>query len=244
MDKKQTLDKNEGTVLLVEDDRSIRRGLFTTLSSLGFVAGEAESGEEALKRLRMVAYDAVLMDLNMPGMGGIEACRQVRKEYPHISILVVTVRDREEDKIEALDAGADDFITKPFKIGELAARIRSAVRRQRTPATTDKVIEVGVFSLIPERRLLTKSGEEIRLTPTEFELLSYLMTHAGHPVMHSKLLSAVWGPAYRGEREYLRTYILQLRRKLEDDPSNPIYLKTVNYIGYLFSDSAETDPAL
>ena len=236
MNNQDAAEKNEGTVLLVEDDRSIRRGLFATLSSLGFTAGEAESGEEALKRLRMVAYDAVLMDLNMPGMGGIEACRQVRKEYPHISILVVTVRDREEDKIEALDAGADDFITKPFKMGELSARIRSAVRRQRTPAVTDRVVQVGVFRLIPDRRLLTKAGEEIKLTPTEFELLSYLMTHAGHPVMHSKLLSAVWGPSYRGEREYLRTFILQLRRKIEDDPSNPVFLKTVNYIGYLFSD--------
>ena len=238
------MDKHEGTVLLVEDDRSIRRGLFATLSTLGFVLGEAETGEEALTRLRMVAYDAVLMDLNMPGMGGVEACRRVRKEYPHISILVITVRDREEDKIEALDAGADDFITKPFKMGELTARIRSAVRRQRTPAATEKVIHVGVFSLIPDRRLLKKSGEEIKLTPTEFDLLSYLMIHAGHPVMHSKLLSTVWGPTYRDEREYLRTFILQLRRKIEDDPSNPAYLKTVNYVGYLFSDTEAQTPPL
>jgi two-component system KDP operon response regulator KdpE len=232
------MEKHEGQILLVEDDRSIRRGLFATLSSMGFRLGEADSGEEALKRLRLVAYDAVLMDLNMPGMGGIEACRRVRKEYPHISILVVTVRDREEDKIEALDAGADDFILKPFKMGELAARIRAAVRRQRTPSTLEKMIHVGVFSLIPDRRLLQKSGEEIKLTPTEFDLLSYLMTHAGHPVMHSKLLSAVWGPAYGEEREYLRTFILQLRRKIEDDPSAPMYLKTVNYVGYVFSDPA------
>jgi two-component system KDP operon response regulator KdpE len=230
------MDKREGTILLVEDDRSIRRGLFATLSNLGFAVGEAESGEEALTRLRALAYDAVLMDLNMPGMGGIEACRRVRKDYPHISILVVTVRDREEDKIEALDAGADDFITKPFKMGELTARIRSAVRRQRTPATIEKTIHVGVFSLLPERRLLQKSGVEIKLTPTEFDLLSYLMTHAGHPVMHSKLLSAVWGPSYGDEREYLRTFILQLRRKIEDDPGAPVYLRTVNYVGYVFSD--------
>ena len=235
------MDKQEGRVLLVEDDRSIRRGLFATLSTLGFDLGEAESGEQALSRLRMVSYDAVLMDLNMPGMGGIEACRRVRKEFPHISILVVTVRDQEDDKIEALDAGADDFITKPFKIGELTARIRAAVRRQRTPATIDEVIHVGVFDLVPERRLLKKRGQEIRLTPTEFDLLAYLMTHAGHPVMHSKLLSSVWGPAYGDEREYLRTFILQLRRKLEDDPAHPIYLRTVNYLGYVFSDP-DNDP--
>lgn len=235
--KHETTDHHEGAVLLVEDDRSIRRGLVATLSQLGFTLGEAESGEEALTRLGTAAYDAVLMDLNMPGMGGVEACRRVRKLYPHVSILVVTVRDREEDKIEALDAGADDFITKPFKIGELAARIRAAVRRQRTPATIDKVINIGILSLIPNRRMLKKAGEEIKLTPTEFDLLAYLMTHAGHPVMHSKLLSAVWGPAYGDEREYLRTFILQLRRKIEDDPSNPIYLRTVNYLGYVFSDA-------
>ena len=228
--------RHEGTVLLVEDDRSIRRGLFATLSALGFILGKAESGEEALTRLRMAAYEVVLMDLNMPGMGGIEACRRVRKEYPQISILVVTVRDQEEDKIEALDAGADDFITKPFKMGELTARIRSAVRRQRTPSTVEKTVQVGVFTLIPDRRLLTKNGEEIKLTPTEFDLLSYLMTHAGHPIMHAKLLSTVWGPEYGDEREYLRTFILQLRRKIEDDPANPVYLRTVNYVGYVFSD--------
>ncbi len=236
--------KHEGTVLLVEDDRSIRRGLFATLSALGFILGEAESGEEALTRLRTAAYEVVLMDLNMPGMGGIEACRRVRKEYPQIAILVVTVRDQEEDKIEALDAGADDFITKPFKMGELTARIRSAVRRQRTPITVEKTIEVGVFTLIPDRRLLTKSGKEIKLTPTEFDLLSYLMTHAGHPIMHARLLSTVWGPEYGDEREYLRTFILQLRRKIEDDPASPVYLRTVNYVGYVFSDRELAFPHL
>ena len=231
--------KDQGTILLVEDDRSIRRSLYATLSALGFDAGEASSGEEALTRLRMVAYDAVLMDLNMPGMGGVEACRRVRREFPHISILVVTVRDAEEDKIEALDAGADDFITKPFQIGELTARIRAAIRRQRTPTTTDESLHVGIFDLIPSRRLLKKRGQEIRLTPTEFDLLAYLMTHVGHPVMHSKLLSTVWGAEYGDEREYLRTFILQLRRKLEDDPAHPVYLKTVNYLGYVFHDPAD-----
>jgi two-component system KDP operon response regulator KdpE len=230
------MEKHEGTILLVEDDKSIRRGLYATLSALGFDLGEASSGEEALTRLRMVPYEAVLMDLNMPGMGGMEACRRVRKEYPRISILVVTVRDREEDKIEALDAGADDFITKPFKMGELTARIRAAIRRQRTPASVEPVIHIGIFDLVPARRLLKKRGQEIRLTPTEFDLLAYLMTHAGHPVLHSKLLSTVWGPEYGDEREYLRTFILQLRRKLEDDPAHPVYLKTVNYLGYVFSE--------
>ena len=126
---------SQGVVLLVEDDLSIRRSLRTTLAALGFEIGEASSGEEALTRLRMINYDAVLMDLNMPGMGGVEACRRVRKEFPHMSIIVVTVRDREEDKIEVLDAGADDYVTKPFRIGELTARVRAAVRRRHAPTS-------------------------------------------------------------------------------------------------------------
>jgi two-component system KDP operon response regulator KdpE len=230
------MDEHQGKVLLVEDDRSIRRGLYATLSALGFDAGEASSGEEAMSRLQAAGYEVVLMDLNMPGMGGVEACRQIRSEFPRISILVVTVRDTEDAKIEALDAGADDFITKPFQVGELTARIRAAVRRQRTPAGSESTIHLGVFDLMPARRVVKKRGQEVRLTPTEFDLLAYLMTNAGHPVPHAKLLSTVWGPEYGGEREYLRTFILQLRRKLEDDPANPVYLKTVNYLGYVFSE--------
>lgn len=231
------MNSSQGTILLVEDDTTIRRSLRTTLSALEFETGEASSGEEALTRLRMVRYDAVLMDLNMPGMGGVEACRRVRKDFPHISIIVVTVRDSEEDKIEALDAGADDYVTKPFRIGELTARIRAAVRRQHTPANLeDAPVSIGIFTLNPAERSLRKRGNDVRLTPTEFDLLTYLMKHAGHPIMHSKLLSSVWGPEYGDEREYLRTFILQLRRKLEDDPSNPAYLKTINYLGYVFFD--------
>jgi two-component system KDP operon response regulator KdpE len=232
------MDSNQGAVLLVEDDVSIRRGLRATLSALRFVVGEASSGEEALAALRRIDYDAVLMDLNMPGMGGIEACRRVRQEFPHVSILVVTVRDRESDKIEALDAGADDYITKPFRIDELTARIRAAVRRRRIPQNAShEVVRVGIFELHPGRRVVLKRGTQVHLTPTEFDLLSTLMTHAGHAIPHAKLLSAVWGAQYGEEREYLRTFILQLRRKLEDDPANPAYLQTVNYVGYIFNNS-------
>ncbi len=236
----QGIPASEGTVLLVEDDRAIRRGLRATLAALGFETGEAGSGEEALTRLRMVEYDAVLMDLNMPGMGGVEACRRIRKEFPQLSVLVVTVRDSEDDKIEALDAGADDYITKPFQIRELCARIRAAVRRRRRPVgTPEQAIEIGIFELHPERRLLRKRGQEIALTPTEFDLLRLLMASAGRPVAHARLLKEVWGAEYREEREYLRTFILQLRRKLEDDPSSPAYLRTVNYLGYVFRNPDE-----
>jgi two-component system KDP operon response regulator KdpE len=150
---------------------------------------------------------------------------------------VVTVRDNERDKIEALDAGADDYITKPFRINELTARIRAAVRRRRIPQIANREnIEIGIFDLSPARRVLLKRGIDVHLTPTEFDLLSVLMTQAGTPIPHAKLLSAVWGVQYGEEREYLRTFILQLRRKLEDDPANPVYLQTVSYLGYVFVD--------
>lgn len=238
------MNEARGTILLVEDDYAIRRGLKAALTALEFEIGEASTGEEALTRLRMVDYDAVLMDLNMPGMGGVEACRRVRAEFPHLSILVVTVRDSEEDKIEALDAGADDYITKPFQIRELSARIRAAVRRRRIPpeSSLDQVLQIGIYELHMARRSVKKRGVEVQLTPTEFDLLAILMTSAGQPVAHAKLLSKVWGAEYRDEREYLRTFILQLRRKLEDDPSNPAYLRTVNYLGYVFEDAAKQDP--
>ncbi len=236
------MDNANGNILLVEDDPHIRQSLKTTLSALGFETGEASTGEEALARLRMATYDVVLMDLNMAGMGGVEACRRVRREFPQISILVVTVRDSEEDKVQALDAGADDYITKPFQIRELTARIRAGLRRARNPAqTTEEPIRVGIFELHPARRVLRKRGQEIRLTPTEFDLVAYLMSHAGHPILHAKLLSSVWGAEYGDEREYLRTYIMQLRKKLEDEPANPVYLKTVNYLGYVFFDPSQGD---
>lgn len=231
------MDNQLGRVLLVEDDTSIRRGLKTTLSALGFETGEASSGEDALISLRMASYDVVLMDLNMPGMGGVEACRRVRREYPQMSILVLTVRDSEDDTIEALDAGADDYVTKPFQVRELTARIRAVLRRSRSQgAAKEETVRVGIFELQPARRLLMKRGQEVRLTPTEFDLIYYLMSHAGHPVMHAKLLSSVWGAEYGNEREYLRTFIMQLRKKLEDEPATPAYLRTVNYLGYVFSD--------
>lgn len=227
----------QGKLLLVEDDPSIRRSLKATLTALGYETGEASTGEEALASLRKTDYDLVLMDLNMPGMGGVEATRRVRREFGRVSVMVVTVRDSEEDKVEVLDAGADDYITKPFQIGELTARMRAVMRRTRTPPPeVAETIQVGIFELYPGQRLLKKRGQQIRLTPTEFDLIAYLMSHANHPILHAKLLSSVWGPEYGDEREYLRTFIMQLRKKIEDDPASPVYLRTVNYLGYVFID--------
>ena len=236
------MDSSQGAILLVEDDLSIRRSLKAILKELQFDVGETSSGEEALMTLRQRPFDVVLMDLNMPGMGGMEACRRVRREFPTHSLIVITVRDSEDDKVQALEAGADDYVTKPFQVRELTARIRAALRRTRDRLPEpERLIQIGPFELHLGRRSFKKNGKEIHLTPTEFDLLAYLMKHAGHPILHSKLLSTVWGPEYGDEREYLRTYILQLRRKFEEDPAQPMYLKTVNYLGYVFLD--RVDPA-
>jgi len=225
-------------VLVVEDDIRIRQSLFETLSALGFVIGEAGTGEEAMQRLRMISYDAVLLDINMPGMGGIEACRRICRDYPHLPIIMLTVRDEEDDKVEALDAGADDYVTKPFQIRELTARLRSAIRRSKTlPIPPDAPTVIGSILLDPTRYRVEREGQEIHLAPKEFELLRYLMQHAGRAVPHHRLLTAIWGPEYGNEREYLRVLISQLRKKIEDDPAHPTYILTESYIGYRFREA-------
>jgi two-component system KDP operon response regulator KdpE len=230
-------------VLVVEDDAGIRRSLFETLGALGFAVGEARNGEEALQRLRMVGYHAVLLDINMPGMGGIEACRRIAQGYPALPIIMLSVRDDEDDIVAALDAGASDYVAKPFQIRELTARLRAAMRRQQSPTARPEVVTVvGEITLDAERRRVEKRGAEIHLAPKEFETLRYLMEHAGKPVRHDRLLSSVWGPLYGTEREYLRVVINQLRKKLEDDPSHPAYILTESHIGYRFrrDDSDDT----
>jgi two-component system, OmpR family, KDP operon response regulator KdpE len=228
----------QGKVLLVDDDASIRRALRTTLSALGFEVEEASSGEQAVSFVRTERYDAVLLDINMPGRGGIEACRNLRRLAPGLPILMLTVRDSADDKIDALDAGADDYITKPFHVGELTARVRSAVRRSRlAQGESEKVIAIGEIELDRERRLVRKSGAILHLTPKEFDLLYCLMSHAGKPLTHARLLTSVWGTEYGNEVEYLRTFVRQLRRKLEGDPSSPEYILTDSYIGYRFKET-------
>jgi len=224
-------------VLVVEDDAGIRQSLFETLGGLGFLVGEAANGEEALLRLKMVDYDAVLLDINMPGMGGLATCRRIFQLYPRLPIIMLTVRDSEEDKVEALDAGAHDYVTKPFQLRELTARLRAAIRGSRATATVARSsLMIGQLVLIPEQHRLEKSGNEIHLTPKEFELMRYLMEHAGRPISHSRLLVSIWGPEYGNEREYLRVLISQLRRKIEDDPGAPAYILTESHVGYRFRE--------
>lgn len=233
------MNPSPGKLLIVDDEASIRRALLATLRAMGFEVAEASTGEAGLELVRAAHYDVVLLDINMPGMGGIHACREMRRMLPRLGIVMVTVRDSEDDKIAALDAGADDYVTKPFHVRELAARVRAAVRRAQTPAVdAAALIHIGDIALDPARRLVEKAGEPVRLTPKEFDLLHYLMSHAGLPVTHARLLHAVWGEEYGGGLEYLRTFMRQLRKKLEADPSNPRYLLTDSHVGYRFREAA------
>lgn len=208
---------------------------------MNFEIVEAETGEEAIALVRTIRFDAVLLDIGMPGMNGIEACRRIRKLMPLLGIVMLTVKNTEDDKIQSLDAGADDYVTKPFHVGELAARLRAAVRRSHAAETDDAAaIRIGDVELDPARRLVTRAGTPIHLTPKEFELLHFLMLHAGLPLAHARILAAVWGPEYGGELEYLRTFIRQLRKKLGDNAASPRYLVTDSQVGYRFR--TETGP--
>jgi two-component system KDP operon response regulator KdpE len=227
----------QSTVLIVDDERSIRLSLRTILSGLGFMIVEAARGEEALALVRTAQFDVVLLDINMPGMGGVEVCRLMRKNSARLPIIMLTIQGSEDRKVEALDAGADDYITKPFQLRELIARLRAAVRRSKVPDEGEKSFVVGDVRLDPERHLVTKKGRRLHLTPKQFELLHFLMANAGRPVPHTKLLRSVWGPEYGNELEYLRTFIRQIRMKIEDDPANPKYLLTESHIGYRFSEA-------
>jgi two-component system KDP operon response regulator KdpE len=225
-------------ILVVDDESAIRRALRPPLVELGFQVAEASRGEEALQLLRAGAYDAVLLDVNMPGIGGIETLRRIRSFAPRLPILILTVRDREEEKVLALDLGADDYVTKPFSTKELIARIRAAIRRVRAPfRAEDAPIEIGEIRLEPAKRTVTKRGQQVHLTRKEFDILHCLMSRAGRVVTYAKLLTAVWGADCREEVEYLRTFVRQLRKKIEDDASHPVYLLTDVYVGYRFADA-------
>jgi two-component system KDP operon response regulator KdpE len=231
------LNDNQSTVLIVDDEASIRISLRTILSGIGFSVVEAARGEEAISLVRSAEFDIVLLDINMPGLGGIEVCRSMRKNAPLLPIVMLTVQGSEDRKVEALDAGADDYITKPFQLRELIARIRAAVRRNSIVGEQNKQILIGDVRLDIERHLVQKKGRRVHLTPKQFDLLHYLMANAGRPVPHAKLLRTVWGPEYGNELEYLRTFVRQVRMKIEDDPGNPTYLLTESHIGYRFSES-------
>jgi two-component system, OmpR family, KDP operon response regulator KdpE len=231
------VDESQGRVLIVEDDASLRRSLRATLSIIGFDIGEAANGEDALMCLRMVDYDAVLLDINMPGFGGIETCTRIRRTFTKLPILMLTVRDNEDDKVQALEAGADDYVTKPFQIRELTARVRANIRRYRATETSLQTpLTIGDIMLDPVRRRMEHSGVEIHLTPHEFDALQILMLHAGRPVTHARLHAALHLQGGVANRRHLRVLIGQLRKKLGDNSASPAYVLTDGYIGYRFRE--------
>lgn len=235
---------NTYTILVVDDEPQLRRAMKATLADLGYSVIEAKTGEEALNLLRRETVDLVLLDLNMPGIGGLETCRAIRetaiRQTNDLPIIVLSVRNTERDKVQALDAGADDYVTKPFGIQELLARIRAALRRVPASDSERHLFSSGELEIDFEARRATVNGKTVRLTPKEFDLLKFLVDHPNKPIPHRKLLQTVWGPDYGDEVEYLRVFVNQLRKKIEPEPAKPRYLLTEPWVGYKFAapDSA------
>lgn len=230
------------SVLIVDDETALRNALRASLSASGFDVEEARSGAEALDTVQRQSFDLVLLDVNMPGVSGIDACRRIRDISPQAGIIMVTVRDLEDDKVRALEAGADDYITKPFKLRELTARLRAVLRRTTAKQPGERsVLEAGSLKLDLERRQLWRGEEEVHLSPKEFELLAFMMKNAGAPLTHVKLLRSIWGIEYGGELEYLRSYVRMLRKKIEANPAQPEYILTEPWIGYRFRNPSDPD---
>jgi len=232
-------------VLVVDDEPSLRKTLRASLTASGFAVAEARSGEEALGVVQQQPFDLVLLDINMPGAGGIDACRKIRTFAPQVGIIMVTVRDSENDKVHALEAGADDYVTKPFRLRELIARLRAVQRRtQRNEAADTEILKAGSLELDIKRRLMWRGGAPVHLSPKEFDLLVYMMQNRDVPLTHARLLRALWGPEYGNELEYLRSYVKALRKKIEADPANPEYILTEPWVGYRFRNPSDPDSPL
>jgi two-component system KDP operon response regulator KdpE len=227
-----------GRILVVDDDPQIRRVMRVTLTGQSYEVDDAKSGDAALEKLREQRFDLVLLDMNMPGMSGLETCRAIRGQS-EIAIIMLTVRDSEEDKVAALDAGADDYVTKPYNAPELLARIRAALRRTPSAHGPTGLQKVGAVEIDFDTRQVVARGKRVRLTPKEFELLRYLVTHGNKVVSHRELLQAVWGPDYGDQVDYLRVFVNQLRKKIEPNPSTPTYLLTEPWVGYRLQLSAD-----
>lgn len=227
-----------GRILVVDDEPQIRRVLRTTLSAQGYEVFDVRTGEDAVLAIREQRFDLVLLDMNMPGMGGLATCREVRAGSD-VAIIMLTVRNSEQEKVAALDAGADDYITKPFGIPELSARIRAALRRLPVlRGSESEVIRLDGVEVDLQTRRVHRGGKETRLTPKEFDVLHYLIANPRTPIPHTRLLQAVWGPDYGDQVEYLRVFVNQLRKKIEPDPTHPRYLLTEPWVGYRFEPPA------
>ena len=231
--------ENEPLILIVEDEVQMLRFLRPALQGHGFRVLEARTGEEGLREAATRAPDVVLLDLGLPDLDGIEVTRRLR-EWTQVPILVISARGREEDKVAALDAGADDYVTKPFGVRELLARLRVALRRSsRVGDGEASRLTLGELEIDLEKRRVTLAGDAVHLTPIEYRLLAELARNAGKVMTHSQLLRQVWGPAYGDERHYLRVFIQRLRIKLEHDPAHPEVIQTVPGRGYRFGPALE-----
>jgi two-component system, OmpR family, KDP operon response regulator KdpE len=217
-------------ILVVDDENPIRRFLKVVLAAQGYSIYEAATGQEALESVPGNRPDLIILDLGLPDIDGVEVTRRLR-EWSRTPIIILTVREGENEKIAALDAGADDYLVKPFGTGELLARIRAALRRQ-SDETEEPIIRVGALRIDLPRRLVTMDDRDISLTPTEYDLLRILMLNAGKVITHRQLLRLVWGPAYENEMHLLRVNISNIRRKLEPDPSCPSPIRTEPGVGY------------
>jgi two-component system, OmpR family, KDP operon response regulator KdpE len=220
-------------ILVVDDEPQITRVLRTSLSAQGYDIRVANSGEMALEIMKDWSPNMIITDLSMPAMDGVELCRRVRA-FSQVPILVLSVRDKERQKVEALDAGADDYVTKPFGMNELLARVRANLRRIPTESQADAIIEIGDFRIDTEAHKVTVLKRDVRLTPKEFDLLVYLARRPGKVVNHRTLLGAIWGGQSTEQVEYLRVFVGQLRKKLEPDASSPRYIVTEPWVGYRF----------
>jgi two-component system, OmpR family, KDP operon response regulator KdpE len=221
-----------GRILVVDDEPQIRRVMRTTLVAQGYEVSDARTGEDAFEQIRSERFDLILLDMNMPGISGLETCREIRSGSD-LPIIMVTVRGSERDKVQALDAGADGYITKPFEVSELLARIRAILRRTCFPSgPQSQRLQLGDVEIDFEARRVNGHGGQIRLTTKEFDLLTYLAAHAGKTLTHRELLQAVWGPDYGDEQEYLRVFVGRLRKKIEVVPSSPKFLLTEPWVGY------------
>lgn len=225
---------NKMRVLVVDDEMAIRRFLRTSLTAEGFEILEAASGEQALAAVAKERPELVLLDLGLPDLDGVEVTRRLR-EWSRVPIIIISVRDREADKIRALDEGADDYLTKPFGLGELLARIRAAMRRTNT-AEEQAVFEMGDLHIDFSKRIVRLKDGELQLTPTEYGLLRVLASNQGKVITHRQLLREVWGPAYEQDTHLLRVHMSNLRQKLEKDAARPEYIVTEPGVGYRFRD--------
>jgi two-component system KDP operon response regulator KdpE len=229
------------SILIVDDEPQIRRVIKAALSKQGYVVADARSGEAALDMIREERFDMVILDRNMPGIGGLETCRTIRGTSD-MGIIMLTVRKAEEERIEALDAGADDYVTKPFSMPELSARIRANLRRVPSASHVGaQTVRFGTVSVDLATHHLSVAGTDVRLTPKQFEVLAYLIENPNVSIPHARLLQAVWGPDYRDEVEYLHVVVNQLRKKIEVDPSHPRYLITEPWFGYRFQFLNDSD---